>query len=166
MLFFASSTVCRYIVVYAYIRCIRCDTLQNKYSKLLNKVVIFVFFAHKESWSCKDPCCLWRVWEFSDFIKNTLIGVLKGSWRSYGFGKTWGWVINDRIYIFGWTSPFKCDKVRCENSEICVEGLMWKNTMYTVLFIKVIRPVKPWFTVNLQQIRGVVMTRSRVSKTT
>ncbi len=25
--------------------------------------------------------------------------------RSYGFGMTWGWVINDRIFIFGWTIP-------------------------------------------------------------
>ncbi len=25
--------------------------------------------------------------------------------RSYGFGTTWGWVINDRIKIFGWTIP-------------------------------------------------------------
>ncbi len=25
--------------------------------------------------------------------------------RSYGFGTTWGWVINDRIFIFGWTIP-------------------------------------------------------------
>ncbi len=25
--------------------------------------------------------------------------------RTYGFGTTWGWVINDRIYIFGWTIP-------------------------------------------------------------
>ncbi len=24
---------------------------------------------------------------------------------SYGFGTTWGWVINDRIFIFGWTIP-------------------------------------------------------------
>ncbi len=23
--------------------------------------------------------------------------------RSYGFGMTWGWVIKDRIFIFGWT---------------------------------------------------------------
>ncbi len=28
--------------------------------------------------------------------------------RSCGFGTTWGWVINDRIYIFGWTIPLKC----------------------------------------------------------
>ncbi len=26
-------------------------------------------------------------------------------WRSYGFGTTWGWVINDRTFIFGWTKP-------------------------------------------------------------
>ncbi len=25
--------------------------------------------------------------------------------RSYGFGTTWGWVINDRIFIFRWTIP-------------------------------------------------------------
>ncbi len=25
--------------------------------------------------------------------------------ESYGFGMTWGWVINDRIFIFGWTIP-------------------------------------------------------------
>ncbi len=25
--------------------------------------------------------------------------------RSCGFGTTWGWVINDRIFIFGWTIP-------------------------------------------------------------
>ncbi len=27
--------------------------------------------------------------------------------RSYGFGMTWGWVINDRIFIFGWTIYLK-----------------------------------------------------------
>ncbi len=26
-------------------------------------------------------------------------------WRSYGFGTTWGGVINDRVFIFGWTIP-------------------------------------------------------------
>ncbi len=25
--------------------------------------------------------------------------------RSYGFGTSWGWVIYDRIFIFGWTIP-------------------------------------------------------------
>ncbi len=25
--------------------------------------------------------------------------------RSYRFGMTWGWVIDDRIFIFGWTNP-------------------------------------------------------------
>jgi len=27
--------------------------------------------------------------------------------RSYGFGTTWGWIINDRIFIFGWNIPFR-----------------------------------------------------------
>ncbi len=26
-------------------------------------------------------------------------------WRSYEFGMAWGWVINDRIFIFWWTIP-------------------------------------------------------------
>ncbi len=29
----------------------------------------------------------------------------KNERRSYRFGTTWGWVINDRIFIFGWTIP-------------------------------------------------------------
>ncbi len=27
--------------------------------------------------------------------------------RSYGFGTEWGWIIHDRIYIFGWTIPLR-----------------------------------------------------------
>ncbi len=30
--------------------------------------------------------------------------------RSDRFGTTWGWVINDIIFIFGWTKPFISDK--------------------------------------------------------
>ncbi len=37
--------------------------------------------------------------ESSDFIKHILICVLKM------FGTSWGWVINDRIFVFGWTIP-------------------------------------------------------------
>ncbi len=29
--------------------------------------------------------------------------------RPYGFGTTWGWVINDRILIFGWTIPSRVE---------------------------------------------------------
>ncbi len=28
-------------------------------------------------------------------------------WRSYRFETTRGWVINDRIFIFGWTNPLR-----------------------------------------------------------
>ncbi len=31
--------------------------------------------------------------------------------RSYGFGTTWRWVINDRSFIFGWTIPFNIDLI-------------------------------------------------------
>ncbi len=49
-----------------------------------------------------------RVRKLFDFIENTLICVNElDEWRYYGFGMTWGWVINDRILIFGWTIPLK-----------------------------------------------------------
>ncbi len=43
-------------------------------------------------WSCKDPCCLWRVRHLNLCSEDER--------RSYGFGTTWGGVINDRIVIF------------------------------------------------------------------
>ncbi len=86
-----------------------CDTLQHgrktvtRGEELLNKVINFVFFAHKKhshsfsklklSPCCHTDyftevlatflgtfqlrCCLWRVRKLSDFIKNILICVLK-----------------------------------------------------------------------------------------
>ncbi len=30
--------------------------------------------------------------------------------RSFGFGTTWGWAINDRIFIFGWTNPLRSEE--------------------------------------------------------
>ncbi len=43
--------------------------------------------------------------ELSEFIKNILTCVPKMHVGLTGFGTTWGWVINDRIFIFGWTIP-------------------------------------------------------------
>ncbi len=44
--------------------------------------------------------------------------------RSYGFGMTWGWVINDRIFIFGWTIP-----LRLEYAKFSIwtktQGIIW-----------------------------------------
>ncbi len=31
--------------------------------------------------------------------------------RSYGFGTTWRWVINNRIFIFEWTNPLRYPKI-------------------------------------------------------
>ncbi len=92
--------------------------------KLLNKVVIFVFFAHKK-YSCGFINVLTT---FLGLERGSSLVVYGGSesswispkflnlwWRSYRFGTTWGWVINDRIFIFGRTIPlislssmFKC----------------------------------------------------------
>ncbi len=35
----------------------------------------------------------------------------KDELSSYRFGTIWGWVINDRIFIFGWTIPLKPDSL-------------------------------------------------------
>ncbi len=48
-------------------------------------------------------CCPWRVWELSEFIKNILICVCGGGITD--LERRWGWVINDWIFIFGWTIP-------------------------------------------------------------
>ncbi len=39
------------------------------------------------------------------FHKKYLNLCSEEEWRSYRFGTTRGWVINDRIFIFGWTIP-------------------------------------------------------------
>ncbi len=50
-----------------------------------------------------------RIRELSYSIKNYLFKLNLCSEderrRSYGFGTTWGWVINDISFIFGWTIP-------------------------------------------------------------
>ncbi len=99
--------------------------------ELLNKVVIFVFFAHKSillasmyGWTTDVtwtifPMSLLRFWTWEHFSCVAVYGGSESSWilskisylcsederRSYRFGTTWGWVINDRIFIFGWTIP-------------------------------------------------------------
>ncbi len=48
-----------------------------------------------------------RVRQLSECIKNIFIFVPKMILRSYGFGTTWGWVINDTIFILGWSNPLR-----------------------------------------------------------
>jgi len=38
--------------------------------------------------------------------------------RFYGFGTTWEWVINDRIFIFGWTNPLRHVNSKAVNMSI------------------------------------------------
>ncbi len=101
--------------------------------KLLNKVIILVFFAHKKyshsfitsllnhwchmnyfnnvittflgPWTCHMLLfCLCRVRKLG-FYQKYLNLCSEDEQRSYGFGATWGRVVNDRIFIFGWTIP-------------------------------------------------------------
>ncbi len=103
--------------------------------KLLNKVFIFVFFAHiKYSRSFiklrLNHWCHIRhqtiltmsflpVWALNvlvvllsiegqkafGFHQKYLNLCSEDEQRSYGFGTRWGWVIYDKIFIFGWTIP-------------------------------------------------------------
>ncbi len=42
--------------------------------------------------------------------------------RSESFGTTWGWVINNRIFIFGWTIPFVFHKGITNHAGLYHEG--------------------------------------------
>ncbi len=59
--------------------------------ELLNEVIILVFFEHKKY--------------SRSFIK----------WRLNMRKKTWGWVINDRMFIFEWTIPLKLIHTKNDN---------------------------------------------------
>jgi len=63
--------------------------------------IYFMNVLYCQSFGCID--FQWRDRNPSDFIKNILCSEDKQ--KSYGFGTTWGWVIDDRISIFEWTVP-------------------------------------------------------------
>ncbi len=50
-------------------------------------------------------CCLWEGQRALGFHHKYLNLCSEDERRFYGFGLTWGWGINDRIFIFGWTIP-------------------------------------------------------------
>ncbi len=55
--------------------------------------------------------------------------------RSYGFGMTWGWVINDRIFIFGWTIPLRPFHTKtnvCYGKFSAINILIWVNIIHSV----------------------------------
>ncbi len=126
----------------------RTSTRETVETKMWNKIFIFVFFAQKVfswlrkitvdrlmshgllcrsswyfsgPWSCKDPCCLWEDQRALRYHQKYLNLCSEDERRSYGFGTTSGWVINDRILIFGWTIPLtdKQGKKQCDTSYIC-----------------------------------------------
>ncbi len=60
--------------------------------------------------------------------------------RHYGFGTTWGWVINDRIFIFGWTIPLS-DRLRVLlHPKMKMLSLKWQTTN-RIIRIRSLRPV-------------------------
>ncbi len=120
--------------------CERTSTRETVETKMWNKIFIFVFFAQKVfswlhkitvyrlmshgllcrsswyfsgAWSCKDPCCLWEGQRALRYHQKYLNLCSEDERRSYGFGTTSGWVINDRILIFGWTNPLNSYMCTC-----------------------------------------------------
>ncbi len=75
---------------------------------------------------------LLRFWTWEHFSCVAVYGALrfhkkylhlcsKDERRSYRFGTTWGWVINDRIFILGWTNPLRL--------------VLWSRVTYFTLFL-------------------------------
>ncbi len=114
---------------YSHERASKTDTEEKH---LLNKVLIFVFSAHKKYSRSfiKLRLIHWCHMDYFNDVLTTLLGLERVSCvavymqgqkalgfhqkylkcsederRSYGFGTTRGWVINDRMFIFVWTIP-------------------------------------------------------------
>ncbi len=116
-----------------------CALIDTEEKKLLNK--IFFFFSHKK-YSPSFIKLQLNHWCYMDYFNNVLTMFLaferlitllsmqgqkalgfhqkylnlysEDEQRSYGFGTTWGWVINDRIFIFGWTIPLNINRGKTE----------------------------------------------------
>ncbi len=78
-------------------------TMSNFYSHTLKKWSQMQPFWSQSRALCKDPCCLWEGQRDLRFYQKYLNLCSEDERKSYGFGTTWGWVINDRIFILGWT---------------------------------------------------------------
>ncbi len=93
---------------------------------------------------CQLCCCPCRVRKLTDFIKNILI--CEDEWRSYMFGTTGGWVINDKIIFLGWTTTltpasilwviyFKLILLKCFHDIIRYKMLYCYVTEYEVWYV-------------------------------
>ncbi len=56
--------------------------------------------------------------------------------RSYGFETTWGWVINDIIFIFGWTNPLIClwKQWYIFQDSLMNRKFIWYRNVFIILF--------------------------------
>ncbi len=81
---------------------------------------------------------------FDEIIKLYDVYKVNETIFTYGFGTTWGWVINGRIFIFGWTISLMnafdswCFNVKCFNEHIFPSILFYFYFIYTDLFLNVI----------------------------
>ncbi len=68
--------------------------------------------------------------------------------HSYRFGTTWGWVNDDRIFIFGWSIPLKSMENPIKNMKtlhvcVCYQEISSRCQQYTKAF--------PSFSINIQK---------------
>ncbi len=47
---------------------------------------------------------------------------------------TWGWVINDRIFIFGWTIPLSILQSQGNRLDYIIQGVSWERVFHAETF--------------------------------
>ncbi len=76
---------------------------------------VFISYTFLDLETFQLHCCLCEGQRALRFNQKYLNLCSEDEQRSYGFGTTWGWVINDRIFILGWTNP---------TNSACVKGVL------------------------------------------
>ncbi len=79
-----------------------CRALPERARPRLWLAVIFDWFFRIVSSVDTQIACRWN-----------LVALRVVRTRCYRFGTTWGGIINDRIFIFGWTIPLRITQLEC-----------------------------------------------------
>ncbi len=73
----------------------------------------------------------------TNFLQNIFLCVQQKQINSYMFGTTWGWVHDDRIFIFGWTIPLII-VIQVYNTHISIDYIYytrWDLNMYCICIL-------------------------------
>ncbi len=156
--------------------CERTSKTDTEEKKLLNKVIIFVFFARKKysrsfiTLQLNHMDVTWTILTMSllpFWALNVSVALLsmegqkalgfhlnlcsEDERRSYGCGTSWAWVINDIIFIFGWT-------VTLMYEESWTNSVQYIKSSYHSRFFFLI-PIHFWhFMLNKLPVSSCIMT--------